>query len=289
MKNRVLLASTGTIVGRINGFNVHLVTEILPPLIEEGLIAGGELMMLNAYYDRMEAVAKEWREAGIPFPVIHCEKDVGAFLSDAGALSDAGDRDGADKICRQALDLFEKNCEMAALAGSERMVFHLWGGMNSDDYFGYNEGVLPLLLGKVREYGIRLLIENVPAAWEDPLTNLWYLAWHNSSCPDMGFVYDTRFGHLHRQMEDTFEDPRVAPLIEHIHISDHRGAHRDFSSLRPILHPGEGDVDFDAFARLLDGIGYEGTVTLESPVIRENGADGEKLKRTLSHLHTFLV
>ena len=286
MKKRVLLASTGTIVGRINGFNVHLVTEILPPLMEEGLIAGGELMMLNSYYDRMEAVAKEWREAGIPFPLIHCEKDVGAFLSDAGAQHADGDREGARKTLSHALDLFQKNCEMAALAGSSRMVFHLWGGMNSDERLDYNLGVLPALLEKTKEYGLRLLIENVPAALADPLSN-----WQKLSpfYPELGLVYDTRFGHLHRQMEETFADGGVTPHIKHIHISDHRGAYREFSSLRPILHPGEGDVDFDAFARLLDGIGYESTVTLESPVIRENSADGEKLKKTLNNLHTFLL
>ena len=53
-----------------------------------------------------------------------------------------------------------------------------------------------------------------------------------------------------------------------------------------ILHPGEGMIDFPAFAAILDRAAYSGTITLESPVIREGGADAEKLHRTLLYLHT---
>lgn len=286
MGKRTLLASTGTIVGRINGYDVHLVTRILPPLLEAGLIAGGELMMLNSYYDRMEAVASEWKSAGIPFPVIHCEKDVGAFLSDAGALRAAGDYAAAEAEIHRALSLFRLNCEMGAMAGASRMVLHLWGGRNSDSYLDTNLEVFPRLLEILRPYGIRLLIENIPSTLADPLTN-----WHRLTgwLSEVGLVFDTRFGNVHRQIAETFADPVILPHIEHIHVSDHIGEKKDFSSLRPILHPGEGQIDFDAFTRLLDGAGYDGTVTLESPVIREGGADGEKLTRTVRHLHTFLI
>lgn len=286
MTKRTLLASTGTIVGRANGYNVHLVTDILPPLMEAGLIVGGELMMLNSYYDRMEAVAAEWRRAGIVFPLIHCEKDVGAFLSDAGALRNAGDHPAAKAEIDRALSLFRMNCEMGAMVGASRMVLHLWGGRNSDGYLNTNIEVLPELLSILRPYGIRLLIENVPSALADPLTN-----WHRLTdyFPEVGLVFDTRFGNVHRQIPETFADPVILPHIEHIHVSDHIGEKKDFASLRPILHPGEGMIDFAAFTRLLDGAGYCGTVTLESPVIREGGADGEKLAHTIRHLHTFLV
>ena len=285
MNKRTMLASTGTIVGRINGFNVHLVTEILPPLMADRLIDGAELMMLNSYYDRMEAVAAEWRDAGIAFPVIHCEKDVGTFLSDAAALDAAGDRDEAAAARSHALELFRKNCEMGAMAGSSRMVLHLWGGRNSDSHIDGNIADLPALLAILRPYGIRLLIENVPSSLTDPLSNWRRLT---DFFPAAGLVFDTRFGHVHRQIAETWADSTVRPHIEHIHISDHIGALKDFSTLRPILHPGEGMIDFDAFAGILDGAGYGGSVTLESPVIRENGADGEKLRRTLTHLRTLL-
>ncbi len=281
-----MLASTGTIVGRVNGFNVHLVTEILPSLMEENLISGGEFMMLNDYYDRTEAVAKEWRSAGIPFPTMHCEKDVGTLLSDAGAQYGAGNRDEAETIAAHALYLYEKNCEVAAMVGSSRMVFHLWGGMNSDAHLSYNVRLLPKLIEMADSYGIRLLIENVPSALMDPLTNWRKLKAHYSK---LGLVFDTRFGHVHRQMEDIFADGEVAPHIEHIHISDHRGEKKDFATLRPILHPGEGEVDFDAFARHLACRKYAGTVTLESPVTHPEGADARKLRETLVYLKELLL
>ena len=257
MLARTILASTGTIVGRANNYGTHLVTEILPALIDEKLIAGGELMMLNAYYERLTAVATEWTAAGIPFPVIHCEKDVGTLISDAGAFYAVRNVDEAETAHSRALELFRLNCEMV----SERCNI-------------------------IRPYGIRLLIENVPSALTDPLINWKKLLPY---CPEIGFVFDTRFGNLHRQIDATLSDGAIVPYIEHIHISDHRGAERDFSSLRPILHPGEGMIDFDSIARKLNEIRYESTVTLESPVIKEGGADGGKLRRTLIYLNRLLL
>lgn len=286
MLARTILASTGTIVGRANNYGTHLVTEILPALIDEKLIAGGELMMLNAYYERLTAVATEWTAAGIPFPVIHCEKDVGTLISDAGAFYAAGNVDEAETAHSRALELFRLNCEMGALVRSSRMVIHLWGGLNSDRYISSNIEILSELCNIIRPYGIRLLIENVPSALTDPLINWKKLLPY---CPEIGFVFDTRFGNLHRQIDATLSDGAIVPYIEHIHISDHRGAERDFSSLRPILHPGEGMIDFDSIAQKLNEIGYESTVTLESPVIKEGGADGEKLRRTLIYLNRLLL
>lgn len=280
-----LFCSTGTIVGRINGFNIHLVTEILPPLVEQGVIAGAELMMLPVYYGRLSEVSGEWLSAGIPLPVLHADKDIGTLLSDAGVAFEAGDRDSADALRHEAEEKFRFNCEMGAMAASRTMVLHLWGGMNSDRQIGYNASLLPGLCDIIRPYGIRLLIENVPSNTYDPLSNWKKLLPLPDNC---ALIFDTRFGQLHRQIGETWADTDVAPHIEHIHISDILGAPRDFSTLRPILHPGEGMIDFDDFRRILTARDYSGTVTLESPVIRENGADGEKLGRTLRELRTLL-
>ena len=278
MAKRTILASTGTLVGRINGYDITLVSRIFPPLMEEGLIAGGELMMLNSYYDRMDAVAEEWKNAGIAFPVLHCEKDVGTFFSDAGTLLSSGDTAAAESTVSHALDLFLQHCEMAAKVHAKRMVLHLWGGRNSDAHLSMNRDLLEKCREIIRPYGVRLLIENIPSAVRDPLTN-----WRDllPLSKDVGLIFDTRFGNLHRQMEEIWADRDIVPHIEHIHISDHLGAERDFSSLRPILHPGEGMIDFDRFVTILDEKHYSGTVTLESPVIMEGGADGDKLRRTL--------
>ena len=96
---RKLYCSTGAIVGRDNGFNYHIVTDYFPRAAEAGLISGGELMMLIYYYDKLSAIAEEFRAAGIVFPVLHCEKEVGTKLSDAGAAADAGEAGEARRIC----------------------------------------------------------------------------------------------------------------------------------------------------------------------------------------------
>lgn len=273
-----LFCSTGTTVGRKNGYNVHLVTEIFPSLMEEGWIQGAELMMLISYYDRMKAVADEWLRAGLIFPVIHGEKEIGTNLSDAGKAFAAGDIDTERKLRTQAIEDFRRNCEMGAMVSSRRMVLHLWGGLTSDAYISYNLSVMEELLQIIRPYGIRLLIENVPCTTEDPLRHWRRL---NACGDEYGLIFDTRFGFFHRQSDAIWADKEIVSRIEHIHISDIQGAERDFSALRPIYHPGEGMVDFRGFIRHLRENAYRGTFTLESPVILPNGADGAKLRESL--------
>jgi sugar phosphate isomerase/epimerase len=277
--------STGTTVGRANGYNIDVVTEAFPHFMERGLISGAELMMIPVFYDRMKEVAQEWLRAGLRFPVIHCEKEIGTQLSDAGKSFAAGDGDSGHALYRRALDDFRRNCEMAAMAGCEKMVFHLWGGLTSDSYASYNISVLPELLDIIRPYRVRLLIENVPCTTKDPLSQWQALAGHLGSC---GLIFDTRFGFFHRQTQAIWNDETVVPHIEHIHISDIRGEERDFSALRPIYHPGEGMVDFLAVANCLMQADYRGTFTLESPVIRPDGADIPKLAESLQFLHRMI-
>ena len=285
MCHHSIFCSTGTTVGRKNGYNVHLVTEIFPSLMEEKLITGTELMMLISYYDRMDAVAEEWLRAGLVFPVIHGEKEIGTNLSDAGKAFAAGDKDSGTALYKQATDDFKRNCEMGAMVGSQRMVLHLWGGLTSDAYIHYNLSVMEELLRIIRPYGMRLLIENVPCTTLDPLTHWRNLPVHGE---EYGLIFDTRFGFFHRQSDAIWNDSSVASRIEHIHISDIRGEERDFSALRPIYHPGEGMVDFNTFTDHLRANRYSGTFTLESPVIQPDGADGEKLKDSLRHVKELL-
>jgi sugar phosphate isomerase/epimerase len=74
--------------------------------------------------------------------------------------------------------------------------------------------------------------------------------------------------------------------IGHIHVSDHCGLTVPgmWGVTRPIVHPGEGKIDFDEFFNKMPP--YDGeTVTLESPVMLPDGThDLEKLNRTLSFL-----
>ena len=282
---RELYVSTGTLVGRSNGYNYRRAMREIAELREKELCTGLELMMLQAYYDQPDQVAEAVLTCGVVPAVIHCEKEVGTVLSDAGKAFAEGENDAGRALTSQAEEWFRLNCAMAERLGIRRMVLHLWGGRTSDRFVAYNISRLSTLNAMARESGVRLLIENVPSTDADPRSN-----WKRClpQLGDAGLIFDTRFGQLHEQTGDILTDPELAPLIEHVHISDFGGTCRDFSALRPILHPGEGKVDFPEVSRLLDGMGYRGTVTLESPVMVGEELDIPKLERTLRYLRGLL-
>ena len=66
-----------------------------------------------------------------------------------------------------------------------------------------------------------------------------------------------------------------------MHISDFNGIRGGYY-IRPILHPGEGVTDFERFFELFRN--YNDTITLESPVMSEDGLDIEKLNKSLEYL-----
>ncbi len=269
-------------VARLNGYDYPRSLRHIAALSEKGLCDGLELMMLVHYYDKIEAVTSAVRECGVDAAVIHCEKEIGTMLSDGAGLAASGDGSGAEVLLRETESLFRLNCAFAEQLRIPRMVLHLWGGRQSDSHVDYNIEKLAWLSDIAASSGVRLLIENVPSAATDPRSN-----WHRllPHLGNGGLIFDTRFGKLHEQIAETLTDAALTEKIEHIHISDFAGTYREFSALRPILHPGEGSVDFGEVARLLDGFGYRGTVTLESPVAEpDGGMDVPKLEKTLTYL-----
>lgn len=268
-------------VGRINNYNYSRALSEIRCLCDDGLCDGLELMMLVHYYDKADDVISAVRDSGVTAATIHCEKEIGNMLSDAALLSLKGDRAGAERLYEDAAELFEANCIFAERLEIGRMVLHLWGGFASDSNIGYNISKLPELEKIARRHGTRLLIENIPSQKSDPRSN-----WHAllPALGDCGLIFDTRFGCLHAQCAEILTDEELLPHIEHIHISDFGGEYRDFKALRPILHPGEGHVDFDEIARLLNAADYTGTITLESPVYEGEDLDIPKIRRTLAYL-----
>lgn len=278
--NRILV-STGTMVAPENGFDYVRALGEIKSLYSEGLCDGLELMMLKFYYDKREAVISAVKDFGVKAETIHCEKDIGTMLSDAGGVYATGDRETADEISSSAFDLFRYNCTYAEKLGIDRMVLHLWGGFNSDSHIEYNIEKFEALKEVAGEYGVKVLVENIPSRIYDPRRNWQKLL---PSMDNAGFVFDTRFGMLHRQIEGIILDSALMEKVEHVHISDFAGTYRQFRALRPILHPGEGSVDFKKTASLLRDAGYDGTITLESPVAYGESLDVDKLADTLKYL-----
>ena len=281
MNNEIYL-STGSLVERRNNYDKNTVKRIVPSFIDRGICDGAELMMIKAYYPKLEATISDFLNEGVLFPVTHCDKDVGTLLSNAAVIRSESKKE-SERLKTEAYDMFKVNAEAAAMAGSKRMVLHLWGGLSSDNAVRYNIEWLDGLIEIADTYKVRLLIENVPSALTDPLNN-WKMI-SETELEKTGLVFDTRFATCHRQPKETLTDKYVNKHIEHVHISDYIGGLKEFSCLRPVYHPGEGTVDFELIFSLLKENGYSGTFTLESQGIREgNEIDVNTLQKSLEFI-----
>ncbi len=258
-----LYASTGTFIGRANRFDFGVIAEKAAEIECDGF----ELMMLPAWSDKLPAIARFLKSSRIYTPVLHFDKEIGNLLS----LGETG----------EAMRIFAANCAFACAVGARRGVLHLWGGMPSDGNFAVNASVLPFVYSKAAEYGVEIMVENVPCRFAAPLERLREI---KRGFPGATFVLDTRFASFCGEIEDFCAAADMWDgSVSHIHISDYNGGGANKGLIRPILHPGEGVIDFDAFFRGLPRFG--GTVTLESPVLSESGEiDVKKLNATLSYL-----
>ena len=281
MKNQIYL-STGALVERRNGYNYHVVSDLVPRLTDEGFVSGAEFMMIKLYYEKRAEVVKEFLGAGVRFPVIHSDKDIGAYLSEAGViLTEGGDKALAMKKKCEALDMLRFSLETGNMVGAKRLVLHLWGGLCSDKAVDCNAEWLSELVDIAKPYGIKILVENVPSTVTDPLTNWKKLEGYFD---DIGLIFDTRFATCHRQPGETLTDP-IAKKIEHVHVSDYRGGFKEFSCLRPVWHPGEGIADYGLMFGLLRDMAYRGTFTLESPgIISGSEINEDRIRRSLAFI-----
>ena len=276
MNRYPIYCSTGTIIGRLCDYDHKYICSLLPKVIEDAKIDGIELMMLPAFYDKLGKVARDIVDSGLKVPVIHAEKNIGILFSE-----------GEPEMIKEGMHLFEINCEMGKSVGAERLVLHLWGGFLSDCEIDRHVALCPRLFEIADRYGIEILFENIPCTTNFPLDNLKAIY---DSDPRAKMLFDTRFGEFHHQFDALFSSDWLwSGALAHIHISDLRpGEDRDFTRLRPILHPREGLIDFPDFFAKVKAHGYNGTVTLESPVLSEKGIDTEKLTDTLVYIRDLI-
>lgn len=277
-----LYCSTGTIIGRLTGYDYRRILDVMPCVTEAVPLDGIELMMLGAYLEETTVIARALKASDLRFPVIHADKEIGTLLSRA-AVSDSD----AAALRRQALCIWSRNCEMGEMIGAGQIVIHLWGGPDSDRNLAANLACLHELRETAAWHRLEVLIENVPCTTADPICNFETI---HRAFPEQRFIFDTRFAAFHDQLDSLTQTPwLIGDRLAHMHISDlHPGAPRDFSRLRPILHPGEGKIDFPALFTDLRARGYAGTITMESPVMYEWGIDNDKLIASLRLLRGWL-
>ncbi|NLZ37527.1 MAG: hypothetical protein GX897_08680 [Clostridiales bacterium] len=267
MKN-MFYCSTGCLISRKNNRNWRLLKEWHKDIAVDAF----EFMMLDSFYGHEEEISDELLFDGMQFSVFHLNKEIGTFISDG--------------FSEKAINLLSKDLTFASSLKSKRAVLHLWGGITSDSRFERNLEACPAILNSALSAGIEILIENVPCTTSDPLTR-WEQIKENF--PDFKYLFDTRFGGHHCHLDQFHASEWINKgLVSHLHISDFSGPPMNFAAMRPILHPGEGIIDFKSFFSSIKNI-YCGTVTLESPVVREDGsADLKKLNNTLDFIKSSL-
>lgn len=262
-----ILCSTGTIVGRLNGFDHRLIIKHKDAIEADGF----ELMMLKAFYGHLPEIARELLRAQVSIEAIHFEKDITALLG----LGDEED-------LREGLRVFTENVDMGEAVGAKKAVFHLWDGRFSAERLEKSIALLETLYEITDARGVELVVENVPCRIS-PYETVCRIA---DKYPNARFTFDTRHASFLGECERFFASALWKDRIGHIHVSDYSGETVPgmWGVTRPILHPGEGIIDFDALFREMPPYSGE-TVTLESPVILPDGThDIEKLNKTLAFL-----
>ena len=264
-----ILCSTGTIVGRANGFDHTLIARYADSIFADGL----ELMMLKAYYGRLPEICRMLSHISLPVYTIHFEKDITALLG----LGGEEDR-------KEGLRLFTENADMAQAVGANAAVFHLWDGRFDFERLRKSIDLLERLYEICDKRSVKLLVENVPCK-TSPYESILYIARRYS---ESLFTFDTRHADFIGETKLFFESEIWEKRIGHIHVSDHCGttAPGMWGVTRPIVHPGEGKIDFNKLFETMPQ--YVGdTITLESPVMLPDGThDLEKLNETLSFLRS---
>lgn len=273
MTNKIL-CSTGAITGKRNNYDYTL----LEKLAQELECDGFELMVDRDWYEIREQLKDYLKEKAFYIPVVHCEKEIGELISLGGEAN-----------LKKAYTEFEMDCDIARTVGAERVVLHLWGGMASDANFQRNIDAYPYLNQKAKEYGLKLMIENVVCNVENPLKHLCEL---RQLYPDIGFVFDTKMAAFHSQLECLYE-PEYEWLwkegyIQHYHINDYAGGYMDWANLRT-LPVGKGDIDFKRFFDFLKQTDFQGYLTTEGNAQMGDGmVDVEVLNRQFKQIRELL-
>lgn len=244
--NRIL-CSTGALIGRPNGRDYHLLEEYCPQLNCDGF----EFILYNSWYGETEELTAFLQSLRLDIPVMHCEKTLAEHITRGG-----------DEELREALRLFEINCDMADRLGAGKLVMHLWNGPISDSRFENNLRAYPELREIAEKHHTDLLVENVVCR-QDPMSH-WVELYRNY--PDIHFVFDTKMADFHRQLNLLYE-PEFDWLwrgehIRHYHVNDYGGGYMDWENLK-VLTLGKGHIDFDRFFAFVRKTGYRGDFTFE--------------------------
>ena len=259
--------SNGALLTRYNGRDYHLLSQLIPMLHADGM----EFLMYFCWADEVPELRRTIKALKLDIPVMHLDKTIGETLSESGP-------EGRDSAFR----LLERDLDTACELGARKLVLHLWNGKYSDRNFAYSLDVLGDMFAQARKRSLELTVENVTCRENICLDHLEAIA---RRYPFARFTYDTKMAHLHGE-NALLADARYSWLlrdgyIDHLHVNDSVFPTPDMDRL-PIMHIGDGQVDFEAFFALTHGLKYAGTATVESTSVNTDGSVNiEKLNHSL--------
>lgn len=257
-----LLLSTGAFIGKPNQRNF----ELLFTHWREFACDGFEFMIYSDTGDMLMPLARRVARENIPCPVVHAQKRIAAMISTPSG-----------EYFANALDVLEGDCIAAQEMGAKKIVLHIWDRPFSNKYMNLITSRYGMLHELCAKHGLLLCAENT-VCYSSPLAGLEQIAqtWQQAA-----FTIDVRPAQFHREVEATTKSQIFTKNMAHVHVSDIHGEHMQWSSLRPILQPGDGDVDFVRFFAALRAVGYDDTITMEASSMREDGVDAATLNRSL--------
>ena len=267
-----VLCSTGALIGKANNQDFTILNDC------HGKIAcdGYEFLMYDRWYNSLEGIRSIVKRFPAPFPIFHVDKRIGERIS----RNHTGD-------IEKALSDFDCNCSLASAIGAEKLVIHLWGGLDSDRDMANNIACYKDLRQISDSYGLILTVENVVCNHSDPLSHMLSLI---HVFPDIQFTFDTKMAAFHNQLEQLFTDyyQILFPHISHLHINDYQGGFKDWMNLKT-LHLGQGHINFDAWFKQLRIANYYGDFTVEATSFDKNGdINFENLNASLNRTRDYL-
>jgi len=222
-------------------------------------VPGFELGIYSTWYGNLDGVISDLRESGLPFPVVHAEKLIGAGLG--SEISEEAE---------DALERLEVNCRAAAALGAKTLVLHLWERPTADREIERNLERLPACVDTASAYGLALAVETIPGDDGTPLANIQLALDREPRCR---VTLDTEFLGLYGELEKTISAEWLwaESAVQHVHIKDFDGRLRRGGKRRYLL-PGEGRLDLQGFLNGLAERGYSGDLTLEATAVGDDGA-----------------
>lgn len=195
-------------------------------------------------------------------------------------------KDGDPEERRKWIDAMKKSIRGTHTLGCTRFIVHplmpyMDTAENPDEVWQMNEAFLADLADYAKGYGITVCLENMPfpvfpiATVEDDLKMLSKLERDN-----LKICLDTGHAAIFNGSDVASAVRTVADKLEAVHIHDNMGKSDEH------LIPGDGIIDWDAFAEALKEIGFDKVVSLEASTDHGKYPEEEWERRDLALAET---